>query len=296
MPDVRWLGVLALLAVLTAGCASSSSSAGGDYYVSLGDSYAVGYQPLPAPAATSGYTAVVASATGLKLANFGCGGATTTSILRTVGCSPPGGLSAGSDAVSYPTQTQAAAAEAFIRAHAGHVGLVTVSIGGNDVTHCASQGASAIPCLAGAITTMRTNVRTLADQLRAAAGPKVPILGLTYPDVLLGLWVYPPNSPNQALASLSVTGFHDFINPALKEAYASAGGAFVDITAATGAYTPVSETTMLAPYGEIPAAVAQVCGFTWYCQLGDIHPTTTGYNFIGEQVVVAYDHEPHHSG
>jgi lysophospholipase L1-like esterase len=295
MRDVRWLAALVFAAALTAGCAGSSSGATTDYYVSLGDSYSVGYQPRPVPAATSGYTAVVASATGLRLANFGCGGATTTSILRTVGCSPIS-PPAASDAVSYPTQTQAAAAEAFIRAHAGHIGLVTVSIGGNDVTHCASQGASAIQCLGGAITTMSTNVRTLVGQLRAAAGPKVPILGLTYPDVLLGLWVFPQDSPNQAFAKLSVTGFQEFINPALKQAYASAGGVFVDITAATGAYTPLSDTTTLAPYGQVPTAVAQVCGFTWYCQLGNIHANTTGYNFIGEQVVSAYDHQPHHSG
>ena len=50
------------------------------YYVSLGDSYAVGYQP--GIGSTPGYTVYVANHTRLKLVNFGCGGATTTSILN----------------------------------------------------------------------------------------------------------------------------------------------------------------------------------------------------------------------
>src|SRR3954453_5472422 len=63
-------------------------------YVSLGDSYAVGYQPT-APhvgsTTTNGYAnqlLPLAKAKGytFKLVNFGCGGATTTSILQTPGC------------------------------------------------------------------------------------------------------------------------------------------------------------------------------------------------------------------
>ncbi|MGH9917261.1 MAG: hypothetical protein ACRD6W_00075, partial [Nitrososphaerales archaeon] len=48
------------------------------YYVSLGDSYSVGYQPTPSEA-TPGYTAYVAKKKKMTLENFGCGGATTLS-------------------------------------------------------------------------------------------------------------------------------------------------------------------------------------------------------------------------
>src|ERR1700722_13576003 len=58
-----------------------SGASSPQYYLSLGDSYSVGYQPAPTSGATSGYTAVVAAATGRQLENFGCGGATTSSIL-----------------------------------------------------------------------------------------------------------------------------------------------------------------------------------------------------------------------
>ena len=76
-------------------------------------------------------------------------------------------------AVLYPTTTQAAAAEAFLTAHRGHIGLITVSIGGNDVTACAAQ-ANPISCVGTAVTGITDNVTALAAALRAAAGTPGP--------------------------------------------------------------------------------------------------------------------------
>lgn len=285
--------VLAALAATLAACGGGApAKAAPKYYVSLGDSYAVGYQPSPTPGATGGYTAVVAKGAGLELVNFGCGGATTASILQTDGCSSPYGPTAATGAASYAGRTQAAAAEAFIRRHKGDIGLVTVSIGGNDVTHCAGN-ANPITCVTAALGELGPHVTTLAKGLRAAAGPKVPIIGLTYPDVILGEWVYPPGSPDQALATLSVTAFKSLINPELQKAYASAKAAFVDVTADTDAYLPLTQTTTLAPYGAIPEAVAKVCELTWYCQLGNIHAKTSGYHLIGEEILAAYHKATH---
>lgn len=288
-------GTLALVALLLAACGGgtpTATSGSTRYYVSLGDSYAVGYQPSPSRGATGGYTAVVAAGTHLTLVNFGCGGATSTSILQTDGCSHPYGPPAATDRASYPHQTQAAAAEAFLRDHRRHVGLVTVSIGGNDVTSCATNP-DPVSCVAGVTTELRTHVSTLARGLRTAAGPGVPIVGLTYPDVILGEWVYPPSSPDTNLATLSVTAFKSLINPALHTAYAGAGATFVDITNDTGAYVPLTQTTTLPPYGTIPLAVANVCKLTWYCQLGNIHARTQGYHLIGEEILAAYHKASH---
>jgi lysophospholipase L1-like esterase len=261
------------------------------YYVSLGDSYSVGFQPGLGP--TSGYTGYVAKKLKMQLENFGCGGATTSSILSVLGCESPYGPPAKTDAVSYPTLTQVAAADAFIKAHPGQIGLITVSIAGNDVTACA-QAANPIACVTTATTAIQTNVGLLARDLRAAAGAAVPIVGLTYPDVILGDYVYPPGGPNNtSLAQLSVTAFEALINPALKAAYGSAGGSFVDVTADTGAYTPLSQTVRLMPYGRIPYAVAQVCKLTYFCQLGNIHANDKGYKDIGKFVVADYATLPH---
>jgi lysophospholipase L1-like esterase len=274
-------------ATVGASGAAQAASRSPTYYVSLGDSYSVGYQP--GLGATPGYTAVVARATGLTLVNFGCGGATTTSLISAVGC--PDVLPHTAGAVAYPTTTQAAAAEAFISAHHGHIGLITVSISGNDVTPCATQ-ANPISCVSTAVTDITKNVSSLATALRTAAGPGVPLIGLTYPDVILGGYVYPKHPPAPSivsLAKLSVVAFKSLINPALVKAYAAGRGSLVDVTKATGAYIPLSKTVLSRPYGTIPVAVASVCDLTWFCAQGNIHATTKGYTLIGGLVVARYD-------
>jgi lysophospholipase L1-like esterase len=277
---------LAATSLLALSGVAPAGASGPTYYVSVGDSYSVGYQP--GVGATTGYAGYVTKKTHLTLANFGCGGATTTSIIDSVGC--PDVLPHTAGAHLYPTTTQAAAADAFIAAHRGHIGLITVSIGGNDVTACATQ-ASPISCVATAVTSIDQNVTTLATGLRSAAGPKVPIIGLTYPDVILGDYVYPAQpatAARMALAAQSVVAFKTLINPALAKAYAAAGGVFVDVTAGTGAYTPLTTTVTVAPYGTIPQAVARVCTLTWFCAVGNIHATNTGYALIGKLVTARY--------
>jgi lysophospholipase L1-like esterase len=287
----RAVGSLAMLCGILTGVLGISQSAQAatrskTYYVSLGDSYSVGYQPNSG--ATPGYTAVVAKATRLTLVNFGCGGATTTSLVSSIGC--PDVLPHTAGGVTYPTTTQEAAAVAFLTAHKGHIGLITVSIGGNDVTTCATQ-ANPISCVATAVTGIKKNVTSLAIALRTAAGPGVPIIGLTYPDVILGTYVYPTHPAAAgaiSLAKLSVLAFKSLINPTLTKAYGSADGSFVDVTQATGAYVPLTRTVTLRPYGTIPAAVASVCTLTWFCAQGNIHATTKGYTLIGKLVVARF--------
>ncbi len=100
---------MAVVGVAVLPSTSQAATKAPTYYVSLGDSYSIGYQP--GLGATSGYTGYVAQKTHLTLANFGCGGATTTSIINSVGCSTAGGLTAKTGAVSYPKSTQAVAAD-----------------------------------------------------------------------------------------------------------------------------------------------------------------------------------------
>jgi lysophospholipase L1-like esterase len=286
----RALAPLALATLVAAGATLvaagpvSAAKAPATYYVSIGDSYAVGYQPDPGVSLRHGYTGVVVSlehrkGTDLTLANFGCGGATTASLLSSIGCPDAARATHGEP---YTTTSQAFAATEFITAHRGHIGLITISIGGNDITACA-LAASPTACVAAALPVVSKNVDTLVQAVHAAAGPKVPIVGLTYPDVILGSWVRPP--ANQTLAKESVLAFGLLINPALKKAYTSNGGSFIDVTKATGAYTALTKTVMLAPYGQVPVAVSDVCTLTWYCAKGDIHPHTSGYALIGKLIV-----------
>jgi lysophospholipase L1-like esterase len=278
--------VLALALALAAPATADAAKPKRQLYVSLGDSYATGFQPsivdqrdgtrngfayqLPGLAKRRGYR--------FKLVNFGCGGETTATLLeRTARCAGrgPGG-------VDYAGRTQIAAAERFLRKNRRKVGLVTVSIGGNDVTRCVSDP-DPIACVTAAVTAIDENVAEIAERVREAAGKKVRIVGITYPDVLLGEWVGP--NPSQDRARLSLIAFRELINPALERAYEAAGGTFVDVTAASGAYGPLEETTSrLAAYGSIPLPVAKVCEYTYYCEYRDIHARTSGYRLIAELI------------
>lgn len=264
------------------------------FYVSIGDSYAAGYQPT---ASRKGHTTrngfayqavTLARAKGYDytLVNFACAGATTSSVLTRPGC--PAEL-LGPGAASYAPRTQVGAAEAFLAAHRGQVGLVTVSIGGNDVTRC-GLAADPVSCLTGALRTVSTNLRTLLTGLRQAAGAQTRIVGITYPDVLLGN-ALSKDPKLQSTAKLSTFAFQALINPALDSAYTAAGGRFVDVTAATGAYGSMTARTTLPPYGSIPVPVARICTLTFYCQFQDIHPRTPGYGLIARLVTGTL---PHH--
>jgi lysophospholipase L1-like esterase len=286
MPSRLALAALALLLALALPSAAQAAKKRSTYYVSLGDSYAVGYQATgqeTGKTTRNGYANQLvrkARTRGhrLKLVNFGCGGETTTSILtRKKRCkgSAPG-------APNYAGRTQVAAAERFLRRHKGEVSLITVSIGGNDVTACASK-ADPVACVGTAVNGIKANGGKLVKRLRKATGKKTRIVGITYPDVILGGWVSGVQA-DRDLAGLSVIAFQSLINPALKDVYESVKGRFVDVTEATGAYGSLEELTNLAPYGEVPVPVAEVCRISYYCTYRDIHLTTEGYGIIADLV------------
>ncbi|HEV7192520.1 MAG TPA: GDSL-type esterase/lipase family protein [Jatrophihabitantaceae bacterium] len=267
--------------------ATTSAPSGTQYYVSIGDSYAAGYQPT---SHSGGHTtrngfayqvvpAAKARGYDLTLVNFGCSGATTASVLHAPGCAAS---ALGPGAAPYGPKTQAGAAEDFVRTHRAQIALVTVSIGGNDITTCGFS-ASPLTCLTPALDTVKTNLAALLAGLRAAGGPGVRIVGITYPDVLLA-GELSPDAATRGLAPLSVQAFRSLINPALMATYSTVGATFVDVTAATGAYGSLSATTTLAPYGTIPVPVAKVCQLTYACQYTDIHPRTNGYAIIAKLV------------
>ncbi len=269
----------------------STPGAGHAFYVSLGDSYGAGYQPAanghPGRTNPNGFAYQLAAratvhAKKLTLVNFACAGATTTTLLKDVGCRPD---RLGPAAAGYPRQTQADAATSFIAAHKADVGVITVVIGGNDITSCAraTDTKAVVSCVTKALATVKANLHMLLTRLRAAAGPDVPIVGLTYPDVILGQYVSKA-ATGRTLAALSVTAFKALINPALKAEYDAVGATFIDVTAATDAYVPFTQTTTLAPYGTVPVAVAKACELTFYCQFHDIHPHTAGYGLIADLI------------
>jgi lysophospholipase L1-like esterase len=301
--SVLSVGVVATASVSSASASKPAIKKPPVYYLSLGDSYAIGYQPgLPGTGGSPGFTSYVARKEKMKLENFACGGATTNSLLYgfpvdgvggtaadpTPGCGDP----AATDAVPYPDTTQEAAALAFINtpANFGEVQLVTVSISGNDVTACA-VAAVPLTCVEDAQAAITTNVTQVANDLQTALDANgdttAKIVGLTYPDVLLGAAVYPTLDPTSPLPEESVIAFNSFINPALLAAYTSVpDGSFVNVTTAPYKIAGAGDNSTgpdvkLKPYGEVSPALWEICKLTYYCSEGNIHANTKGYNFIG---------------
>jgi lysophospholipase L1-like esterase len=281
----------ALAALVTLALLPAPASAAPRLYVNLGDSYATGYQrngPEGAGRSTRGGYAdqlvPLLRERGfgrLRLVNFGCGGATTGSLRSTPGCAAPARAVGGP---RYTRRSQLAAAARFLRRNRGRVALVTISIGGNDFTRCARVPPAEAPaCVVAAVATIRANLVPTLARLRAAAGRRVTIVGLTYPDVLLGEAAL----GNRPLAELSLVAFRSIINPAYAEIYGQAGARFVDVTAGFGGYTPLEETTDLPPYGTLPVAVATICRLSYYCALRDIHLNRAGYGLMASLIANA---------
>jgi lysophospholipase L1-like esterase len=288
MPNRRLtLALLPVLVALALPAAAQAAAKEPSFYVSLGDSYASGYQATGTGVGRNtrngfAYQLVdKARRRGhrLKLVNFGCGGETTTSILQR---KTPCGRASSPGGPNYDGKTQVAAAERFLRRNRGEVSLITVSIGGNDATACA-RAVDPVACVGTAVTGIKENGGELVKRLRKAAGRKVRIVGITYPDVILGGWVSGQQA-DRDLAGLSVIAFQSLINPALKEVYESVGGRFVDVTKATGAYGSLEQMTTLAPYGEVPVPVAEVCRISYYCAYRDIHLKTVGYGIVADLI------------
>lgn len=263
-----------MLLVLLLALPAAASAEKKPFYVSVGDSYAVGYQPGRATgskggATTDGYAEKVtamAAADGrpVRLRNFGCVGTSTGTVLTRHGCETG---RAARHAVRY-SGSQADAVVRFLEKHRGDTLAVTVSLGRNDIRNCLSAGSLA--CVRRTTPVLAANLRVLLERLRAAAGPTVRIIGLTYPNVDLATYARGPRGRRHALRAQAA--FEDVLNPALKRRYEAVGGTFVDVTKATGGYDA------------LPAAVPGVCQYTWYCKYRDVHGTPAGYALIARLV------------
>ena len=132
---------MAALAVIAAAVLTACSSPPAakpppptSYYLALGDSLSRGVQPDAAGAsAETGqgypdlvYATLLASHPALRLVRLGCPGETTKTMMH-------GGI------CHYSAGSQLAAAAAFLRAHRGHVFLVTIDIGANDLEDCGNR-------------------------------------------------------------------------------------------------------------------------------------------------------------
>ena len=268
----RVLGLLAAVACVLALGVPTASARAASYYVALGDSLAAGYQPEAGIGRDQGYVPRIHRALSrdrrVVLRNFGCDGATTTTLLSGGGCDYDGA----------PSQVDAAVR--FLRLHPDRIRLVTIDIGGNDVNRCVSGGAIDEPCVLAAAGTAAVNLGQIVRRLRAAA-PGARIVGMTYYNPYHSAWLRGPAGEAVARQSLR---FSTLLNEVLTGVYTAAGVQVADVA---GAFATADLSTMVPlPDGRrVPLAVARICALTWMCVPGrapDIHPSSDGYAVIAE--------------
>jgi len=247
------------------------------FYLSLGDSLAVGIQPgfTDNSETLHGYSNRVVNDVGPKykliLRNFGCGGETTAQMLTSRGCPS---RSVAANGVSYPGSSQLSAAVSFVRAHRAQIGLITINIGGNDIDQHVALG------------TMKANLLRIGTLLRAATGTKVPILGLNSYDTVLASWL--TGADGQILAEQSVVQYRSSINPVFGTVFARTKVTLVDVSTAFGTFIPLSHLVNYDSFGSVPIAVKNICTLTWNCKLVNEHPTNAGYALIASLIAKIY--------
>ncbi|WP_249010949.1 GDSL-type esterase/lipase family protein [Conexibacter sp. DBS9H8] len=299
------VGALALVIALASGVASAAARASHPhprrppvhYYLALGDSLSVGYQPNHAGVgvetnqgyANDLYTTIRHKVKDLRLVKLGCPGETTTSMLTGKG----NAASARHYHCDRRGGSQLRAAEAFLRAHRarGEVALVTLDIGANDVDGCAadaSQGIAAVEgCVSKGITSIETNTPKILAGLRRAAGPGTTLAAMNLYDPVLADELS-TDSSQQQLGALSVSLVKS-INTAIAKADRAHGFRTADVAAAFSTYNMTPESTAGTPLAatgmsSVPTDVADICGLTWMCApppVGpNIHANATGYRLI----------------
>jgi len=280
---------MAALAVMTAALTACSSPPAAkppppsSYYLALGDSLSQGVQPDAAGASVETgqgypdlvYATLLASHPALRLARLGCPGETTKTMMH-------GGI------CHYSAGSQLAAATAFLRAHRGHVFLVTIDIGANDLEDCGNR--PSLPQLAsciGQLPKATANVAAIVAGLRAAAGPGVRIVGMNYYLPALAEWR--SGLLGRATAQLSEK-FAVAYDDLLKRAYGQAG---ITVANVFGAFetTNFGDPVTVPGIGSVPRNVARICQWTWECapppRGPNQHANAAGYRVIAGAILAA---------
>jgi len=242
------------------------------YYLALGDSLSVGYQPGPGDT-NQGYTDQLYTKLhlldpNLQLVKLGCSGETTGTMINGGKCTDG----------RYPTGSQLNEAVAFLLAHPGQVKYLTLDIGANDVDGCLPGGQPDAACLASGLLSITTNLNTILSKLDDAGARKAAAAGMTYYDPFLQQWLNGPTGQAVALGTIALAAAVNLVESTLYSLYSFR---IADVFTAykTAQLLPFQT---VAPYGSLPTNVANICTYTYMCSVQNIHPNPTGYGVIAD--------------
>jgi lysophospholipase L1-like esterase len=290
MNPVRIALAVAVAAAAVTACSGPSSSARSQaesapatYYLALGDSLSQGVQPDAAGTSVKTgqgyadqlYAMLRPGQPALQLVKLGCPSETTGTMIH-------GGI------CHYPQGSQLAAAVAFLSAHRGHVFLVTIDIGANDPEDCGLSSLHSIgACIGTDIPEAVSNLDSILARLRAAAGPDVRIVGMSYYLPALAEWRN--GLPGQAVAWVSerlAVVYNDMLN----RAYANSR---IPVANVFGAFdtSNFGNRAAVPGIGTVPRNVALICQWTWACASPprgpNQHANQAGYGVIARTFLTA---------
>jgi hypothetical protein len=273
----------AVCAALTAGGFGGSEAAGAavpgpHYYLALGGSDSVGFQPTAAiphgQRTDEGYANDLVDTersrlSDLTLVQLGCPGETTLTMLN------------GGDRCS-PSLPQLALAVSFLRQHPS-TALVTIDVGFNDMVRCFAGRVVDQPCVKLALEDLWDQLPLILTALRDAGGPDLRIVGVGHYDPYLAGYLSRPIGRSFVQQSLDAV---TRLNETLSSVYAAAGMPMADVAAAF--HMSDDELTTSASGAVVPTNVARTCALTWECVTGPLghnkHPNEQGYRLIGEAI------------
>jgi lysophospholipase L1-like esterase len=275
-------GVLAISTTAATPAGASQAPGSVEYYLDLGGSASVGFQPTAArptgqPTGT-GYandlvTIERARWHALQLVEFGCPGETTGSFMN------------GGDRCRPPGQTQLAEAVAFLHTHP-NTALMTVDLGFNDMERCLAFHTVNEECLTQRLDVINQQLPPILAALRGAAGPTVRIVGVGHYDPYLGTYLH--GGPDIAFSANSVAAI-ERLDETLHDIYTDAGIPMADVGRAFE--ITHSEPVDLAGVGDVPRNVERTCALTWMCTSASPHakqhPNDAGYQVIAEAIADA---------
>jgi lysophospholipase L1-like esterase len=270
------LAILGLAGVSRAGAVHAPTY----FYLDLGASASVGFQPTPADPrgepTSHGYSNDIVkyeAARGIKLplTELGCPGETTTTMLY------GGGTCYG------PGDSQLHEATNFLYSHFNDIGIVTLDLGFNDLRPCIVSEAVDETCVQDQLSAIQVELPTILKQLKGAAGPRVTFIALDHYDPYLA---YEAIDPSAATFTSEAGDVVDRLNIMLDQIYLSAG---VPVAQVDTAFQSQDHTrTRLKGVGEVPENVSSVCELTWMCQPApygpNFHPNDAGYALIARTI------------
>ena len=256
------LAALSAAALTAIGLAAPTQAAGTEataWYLAIGDSVSKGLQPGLGIDPDGGLTGQVldhlqASNDKYKQRNLACHVTETSADMIH-----------GGDC-AYEEGSQLAQAVVFLRAHSDTTGVVTLTIGGNDVSPCLGAGdLTAIQvCIGQRLQQLAANLSRILHAVHEAAPNAIVIVGNYYNPYVI----------HPTLGALTVQAAS-----ALNAVIAQVAGAYGDPVA------DVAHEFHSAPEYPIAEAQAWVCQHTWMCAIGNIHPRSSGYDLLADAFI-----------